>query len=697
MRFPEPRNWQRLGNGFWQNLSETGIVDFRISLSIELFNTLTSAMDSLSVGSKRRAALGRWLWLLPRVAFLLFVAGVGTLLWLSHQTDKEEQRATLISDMLGLEQNIHFQLLRNEELLGQIGERQARTSTLFESHARALLINSSGLRQILWIDASGKILHAVPLTGGDYLARDELPADSSSSVSRLAQATGRPAYSSAYAVIDGGWQFEVHVPVFHDGKLSGISVGIYSIQRVIEQSVPWWLAERYQISVKDNSGMLLASRSKINPTTTGGNYDLLFDPPGHGLLLSATPYQTPLPVVNRLVAAALIFLAVAVLVSLWILRRHALRRQAVEEELRREHAFRKAMEDSLDTGMRARNLDGEIIYVNPAFCRMVGWSAAELIGCRPPMPYWADDYLDETRAIHDQVLAGEGPEEGFELKIKRRNGEVVDVLIHEAPLIDSNGRHSGWMGSMVDITERKQAAERTRQQQERLQSTARLVAMGEIASSIAHELNQPLAAISSYCTGAVNLLRKEAPTIEILPALDKAVDQAKRAGQIIRRIYSLARQSENRFELIQLRESIAAALALMDFDFREKGVRVNLDLQAQPSIEGDPVLLEQALFNFFRNAVDSMQNTPYDRRQIGVTLAEADGYALLTISDSGCGINADVADKLFDPLFTTKAEGLGMGLAICRSVVENHRGRLSFEGNPNGGTVFHILLPLSLR
>lgn len=683
--------------GFWQIITGIGIVDFRISPSMRFFNTLTSAMDSISAGSKKRAALGRWLWLLPRVAFLLFVAGVGTLLWLSHQTDKEEQRATLISDMLGLEQNVHFQLLRNEELLGQIGERQTRTSTLFESHARALLINSSGLRQILWMDSSGEVLRAVPVISDNNHAGDEQPVVPSPSFSRLARATGRPAYSSAYPVANGGWQFEVHVPVFHDGKLSGISIGIYSIQRIVEQSVPWWLAERYQITVKDNSGMLLASRSKINPTTTGSNYDLSFDPPGHGLLLSATPYQTPLPIVNRLIAVALVFLALAVLVSLWILRRHTLRRQAVEEELRREHAFRKAMEDSLDTGMRARNLDGEIIYVNPAFCRMVGWSATELIGCRPPMPYWADDYLEETRAIHDRVLAGEGPEEGFELKVKRRNGEVIDVLIHEAPLIDSNGQQSGWMGSMVDITERKQAGERTRQQQERLQSTARLVAMGEMASSIAHELNQPLAAISSYCTGAVNLLRNEAPAIEILPALDKAVDQSKRAGQIIRRIYSLARQSENRFELIHLRESIAAALALMEFDIRKKGIRVSLDLQTHPSIEGDPVLLEQALFNFFRNAVDSMQGTPYDRRQIGVTLTDVDGYALLTISDCGSGIDAEVADKLFDPLFTTKAEGLGMGLAICRSVVENHRGRLSFEANPKGGTVFHILLPLALR
>jgi two-component system sensor histidine kinase DctS len=353
------------------------------------------------------------------------------------------------------------------------------------------------------------------------------------------------------------------------------------------------------------------------------------------------------------------------------------------------------MEDSLDTGMRARNLDGEIIYVNPAFCRMVGLSAAELIGRRPPMPYWADEYMDETLAIHDSVLAGEGPEVGFELKLKRSNGEVIDVLIHEAPLIDAHGKHSGWMGSMVDITGRKQAEARVRQQHDRLQSKARLVAVGEMASSIAHELNQPLAAISSYCTGAGNLLRGNAPASEVVPALDKAVEQARRAGQIIRRIYSLARHSESRLEAIRLGERVDAALALIEADTRQLGIRVALDLRAQPVVEGDPVLIEQALFNLLRNAVDSMRETPLDQRQIVVTLSCSEGYAHLAIADRGCGIATAVTEKLFDPLFTTKAEGMGMGLAIRRSVVENHRGRLSFECNPGGGTVFRVLLPLA--
>lgn len=642
-----------------------------------------------------RARRLRWLWILPRLAFILFVGGVALLLWMSERADKEERRATLISDILWLEQNLRFHLTRNEELLGRVGRIHTSDPKAFEAFARTVFGFESGLRQLLWLDAEGNVRQAHPSAMDPNLAGDAMEAIPSRQSFRLARSLGKPVYSAAYPFFTTDWQFEVHVPVSSEGRIVGVAVGVYRIRDILGDSVPWWLAERYRISILGDAGKVLGTRSKIESPVTEEGYQVGFDPPGWGLSLHAVPYHAPRPIASILLSASLVMLALIVLWSLWILRRHVQRRQAVEEQLRREHGFRKAMEDSLDTGMRARNLDGEIIYVNPAFCRMVGWPAEELIGRRPPMPYWADDYLDETRVIHDRVLAGEGPEEGFELRLKRRNGEIIDVLIHEAPLIDAHGKQSGWMGSMVDITERKQGEERARKQQERMQATARLVAMGEMASSIAHELNQPLAAISSYCTGAANLISNQAPVTEILPALQKAVEQAQRAGQVIRRIYGLARHSETRFEPIQLGERVDAALTLLDADIRQNGVRVTLDLETQIMVEGDPVLLEQMLFNLFRNAIESMRDTAPDNRQMVITLSCAEGYALLCIADRGCGIDGKVADKLFDPLFTTKTEGMGMGLAICRSVVENHRGRLSFEANPEGGTMFRILLPLA--
>jgi len=642
-----------------------------------------------------RTSRWRLLWVLPRLAFVLFVGGVGLLLWMSDQADKEEKRATLTSDILWLEQNLRFHLARNEELLGRIDLAHTASAGAFESFARTLFGSESGLRQLIWLDAEGQVRRAHPATMDPDVTGETMEVLPSRQSFRLARSLGKPVYSAAYPFFTDDWQFEVHVPVSREGRVIGVAVGVYRIREILGDSVPWWLAERYRISIVGDSGKVLGTRSKIESRVTEEGYQVAFDPPGWGLSIHAVPYHAPRPLAGVLLSVSLVILALIVLWSLWILRRHVLWRQAMEEQLQREHAFRKAMEDSLDTGMRARNLDGEIIYVNPAFCRMVGWSAAELIGRRPPMPYWADDYLDETRAMHDRVLAGQGPEEGFELKLKRRSGEVIDVLIHEAPLIDAQGRHSGWMGSMVDITERKHADERARQQQDRLQSTARLVAMGEMASSIAHELNQPLAAISSYCTGAANLLRKQTPTAEVLPALDKAVEQAHRAGQVIRRVYSLARPGENGFEKVNLAQRIEAALALMDSEIRQKGIRVSLELSPQVTVEGDPVLLEQALFNLLRNAIESMRDTAPEQRQLAIALDCADGYARLAIADRGCGIDPGVAGHMFDPLFTTKTEGLGMGLAICRSVIENHRGRLWFEANPEGGTVFHILLPLA--
>ncbi|MCX7146266.1 MAG: PAS domain S-box protein, partial [Sulfuritalea sp.] len=365
------------------------------------------------------------------------------------RADRDERRATLISDILWLEQNLRFHLTRNEELLGRIDRVHTANAAAFESYARTLFGFESGLRQLIWLGEDGMVRLAHPTTMDPSLVGDAGEAIPSRQSFRLARSLGKSVYSKAYPYFTNDWQFEVHVPVSREGRIVGVAVGVYRIRDLLGDSVPWWLAERYRISIIGDSGKVLGTRSKVESLVMEEGYQVGFDPPGWGLALHAVPYHAPRPLASILLSASLVILATIVLWSLWILRRHVLRRQAVEEQLRQEHAFRKAMEDSLDTGMRARNLDGEIVYVNPAFCRMVGWSAAELIGRRPPMPYWADEYLDETRLVHDRVLAGEGPEEGFELKLKRRNGELIDVLIHEAPLIDARGKQSGWMGSMV--------------------------------------------------------------------------------------------------------------------------------------------------------------------------------------------------------------------------------------------------------
>jgi two-component system sensor histidine kinase DctS len=640
----------------------------------------------------KSASTPSWLWLLPRLAFVLFIGVVVALLWLYQRAEKEEQRAILINDVLSLEQDLHFQFSRNEDVLAQIGPHVAASSASFDAHARTLIENGAGLRRVFWVGPDQRVARVFP----GYLDPSKSDAAAVAPVQetlRLAKSIGNPVYSAAYPAGDD-WQFEVHVPIFREGELRGITVGVYSIRHVLDDVIPWWLAERYRISVLDTSGNHLGNRSKVEAAEDAEDYEIPFDPPGHGLSLRTVPYKAPPPLAGRLLGSALILLAVVVLWSLWALRRHVQQRQLVEAALSNAHAFRKAMEDSMQTGMRARDLAGRITYVNPAFCRMVGWPADELVGRSPPMPYWPDEYFEETRDLHDRILAGEGPDEVFELKFKRSNGEIFDVLIHEAPLIDANGRQTGWMGSLVDITERRHAEELARQQQERLQAVARLVTMGEMASSLAHELNQPLAAIASYNTGCLNMLASgAADPAELRMAMEKSALQAQRAGRIIHRIYDFVKRSERKSEVFDLTSVVEEVQALVEPDARRMGVKIRTAIEALPPVRGDRVLIVQTLLNLARNAIEAMADTAAEQQLLDLAACVEGSSIRIDIADRGCGIPADVAARLFEPFYTTKPEGMGIGLNICRSVVEAHLGRLWFEPRPGGGSIFHVQFP----
>src|SRR5574343_1915703 len=191
----------------------------------------------------------------------------------------------------------------------------------------------------------------------------------------------------------------------------------------------------------------------------------------------------------------------------------------------------------------------------------------------PPMPYWVPEQIDETFAMHQAVLAGMAPPDGFEMTFQRKSGEHFHALVYEAKLIDGNGKHTGWMASVLDITERKRAEELARQQQEQLQFTSRLVTMGEMASTLAHELNQPLAAIASYNTGCLNMAEQpDCQVAELRPALEKIGVQAQRAGKIIRRVHDFVRKSEPKRAPCHLGEIIEDCLGFVEAEARKRHV-----------------------------------------------------------------------------------------------------------------------------
>ncbi len=639
-----------------------------------------------------------WHLRLPYLALALFLTLLAMLVWLTHRHDVETQRATLISDVLWMEQNLQFHLDRNATQLAQLGHELIVPEIAPQTDAklRQLLRAESGLVRIVWLDADGLILGAHPPLSDDHLIGEVHGAVPAPSIFRLARSIGRPVYGPAYEIAGGGHHFEVHVPTYTDTGLLGVTVGIYSLQVLVARELPWWFSERYHVSVLDPDGREIATKSHVAPLSDQHTYTMAFDPPGHGLRVQISAYKGEGRWIPALLIASIVLLGGIIVWSIWLLRVQLVRRQAAEQALRGETSFRKAMEDSLMTGLRARDLDGRITYVNPAFCRIVGYTADELIGHLPPMPYWDPDHIDRTQEVHDQILSGDAPSEGVELRLRRKSGEPIDTMIFEAPLIDAEGHHTGWMGSMLDITEQKRARELARQQDERLQATSRLITMGEMASTLAHELNQPLAAITSYNNGCLNLLADgNADSKELLEIHERLARQARRAGEIIRRVHDFVRRSEPKREPLDVNDVIRDAIGLLEADTRKRRIRIQTTLADRlPEIAADPVMIEQVIVNLVRNGMDAMHESPRERRTIRITTSEEGGHLIVRVVDQGSGIPPETARRLFEPFFSTKQEGMGMGLNICRSIAELHHGRLGFEANPEGGTIFILSLPV---
>jgi PAS domain S-box-containing protein len=363
-------------------------------------------------------------------------------------------------------------------------------------------------------------------------------------------------------------------------------------------------------------------------------------------------------------------------------------------ELQEANAFRKAMEDSLLVGMRARDLEGRIIYVNPALCEMCGYAAGELIGRKPPYPYWHPDDMEQHWLDNEATLSGRAAHTGFESRMRHRDGHDVHIMLYTAPLIDGEGRHSGWMISVVDMSTQKRAEEQRRLHEEQLRHASRLASLGEMASTLAHELNQPLMALSSFASAAQAFAGQGKHGL-LVSSLDDIAAQAQRAAEIVRRIRGFVRQRTQGVEPVSLNECVASVLGLLKPEIRQRKARVITRLQADlPAVHGDRVLLEQVLLNLVLNGLQAMHDMPVQRRIVEIDTVAAEGTLMLSVADHGPGIDPAAAAQLFTSFFTTKKEGLGLGLNICRTIIESHRGRLSFENRPGGGAVFIVHLAL---
>ena len=629
---------------------------------------------------------------------------------------------------------------------------------------------------------------------------------------------------------------------------------LYSVPLMMNKVIPKDILARHHFSILNNEGQVLYTRSDRSLKKKHSTHQIKLAKFADNLILQGESYPLPSNLSFQMLFWLVIGLCSYVIWSFWSLWKQMKFRQDIQRNLMQETSFRRAIEDSMPIGLRVHELDGSIRYVNPAFCKLVGWSAEELIGLSPPFPFWAhEDEKANSMKLESAFKNNFGPPSGIEAILTNRLGTKIYVRNFVSPMVDAKNKQTGWIASLIDvseprrvrdelaisqqrfitvlegitagisvvnpktgellysnnlyqemfgdsseahllllgkeafsadnldldldnvdgfaglpssaltpvigdsrevqipeksewyevrrrympwtdghlaqmlittnITERHLAQENLRIQEERLQFSSRLTTMGEMASSIAHELNQPLAAINNYCMGLMNRLRaKKDPQIdaEIIPAIEKVSAQALRAGTIIQRIRNFVKRSAPQRQSCLVEQIIHQSLELAEIEAHRQGLKIETSITPDlPECFVDPILIEQVIVNLIKNAIDSMKDTyPRSRRgkappiEVIADLDRSLQHPMLRIriTDRGKGIAQEIAPQIFDPFFSTKEEGMGMGLNICRSIIESHEGRLLAANNPRlnfddqvqiaddfslaDGCTFTILLPL---
>ena len=619
----------------------------------------------------------------------------------------------------------------------------------------------------------------------------------------------------------------------------------FDLDVLLRESITAEAAKRYAFALVNDDGRLLAGQlpalrarwsDHLPWTHPSAEYRTALAPMASDLWLVGRGYRTTPDFGAQALQWATVVLS---LLTLWMLItnwRHSKRRLKTQRAFMEETKFRRAMEDSMLTGMRAMDMQGRITYVNPAFCRMTGWSEAELVGQHAPFSFWPDDDHGVLLERLHHELEGKVNHSGFEVRLQRRNGETFYARMYMSPLVSQSGEQSGWMASVTDITDAKKTREELAAAHERFttvlgsldaavsvanigggsllfgnaryrkwygdsvlghhrmvthaqlslttsaahdavddwsgvptdtlldadsedailfesdmnmwlevrsryltwvdgslaqmviatdvtarheaqaqaeahaekaEAASRLITMGEMASTVAHELNQPLAAISNYCSGMISRLERQQATPEtLIPALEKTAKQAQRAGQIISRIRSFVKRSEPTITSVSVDEIIDDALELAQLELRRHDVRLSHYFEARlPAIQADPILIEQVLINLIKNGAESINQAkrPQGQREVALRVASTlvDGQRVVefSVTDTGAGIPEDLRERIYDAFYSTKSEGMGIGLKLCRSIVESHRGRMSVENLYNQGLItgcrFSFWLPMS--
>ncbi|MCP4676201.1 MAG: PAS domain S-box protein [Deltaproteobacteria bacterium] len=344
--------------------------------------------------------------------------------------------------------------------------------------------------------------------------------------------------------------------------------------------------------------------------------------------------------------------------------------------------------------------DGEMRYVSPSCERISGYTAQEFtkdpsllrkIILPKDLSIW-DRHIDrrQEKKIHEL-----GP--AVEFRIRRKDGSVRWIQHQCQPVMGEDGRYRGIRGSNRDTTRRRELEEEGARQRAELAHVSRVSALGELTASIAHELNQPLAAILCNAQAAQRFLTADPPDLnEVNSAISDIVSDERRADQVIRRLRKLLKRGDLEQEALDVNDVAREIVAVLVNEATNSNVVIQLNLAVElPRIIGDRIQLEQVVLNLAVNAVDALRNVSASERRVSITTGHLDSYLHIDVTDTGPGLPTEIEEDIFKPFVTTKDSGLGIGLSICKTIVEAHGGRLEGKNRDEGGALFRVTLPIA--
>ena len=652
-------------------------------------------LDPLDLDARQASASSRraLLWLAGLLT--LVTACIVLLALFLRDVEAQEEELRRAADAQWLEQTLRFHFQRLERDLAQLDSAQpapgAPLGPAPQLQRAGLLWRGDGV--IAWHGWLAAERLDSPAQWPAIMAAAELRPEDSGTLAVMLD-TGRGLQRPAYAgPLPGGQRpgdplLWLAVPRFEQGQFLGNQVAAIRIERALEQIVPaWFLADHALLTLDDEAGLATSAQP-------GLRYPVAMPLPGAQWKLAVELLQARPAIAPRAFFGIALLCLGAMLVALYFFWRGSLRRRQAERRLQTQIALRSAMERSVTLGLLARDLDGQCLYANPAFCRMLGWSARELAATAG----WPQALAASLDALPTATDVTSGLSSGIELQLQHRDGHELELLVHGAPLTQADGRVMGWMYALLDITERKRIERLAARQQEQLEASGRLIAVGEVASTLAHELNQPLGALSSFASGLLNRVRQgNISWPEIVPVLERIERMAEKAGLVIQRINAFARRQEmsrQPLTLIHFVRRVAQQLTL------PPGVTLQLELaesaEPGPSVSADALLLEHALHNLILNATEWAGLGASGQALVRVSLVQESSLTGIRIEDSGPGIPEAQRAGIFDAFASRKPGGMGMGLSICRSIVEAHHGRIEVGRSAAlHGAQFTLWLPLT--